>query len=110
MISIKNFRTLAQSKKDIETLQKQIDQSQQYISLIENYNLQTFTQHVIHEYAYEGNLIRTAENLNSLGHRIDGRIIESQDISTVIQSKPVHDDFLHKEVRRLYLKKIRNRT
>ena len=61
---MKNFRTLVQAKKDIETLQKQLEQSHRYISLIENYNLQTFTQHVIYEYTHEGNLIRTAENLN----------------------------------------------
>ena len=106
---MKNFRTLAQTKKDIETLQKQINQNKRYISLVENYKPKTFTQHVIHEYACEGNLVRTAENLNKLGHTIDGRTIESQDISTIIQSKPDHDDFLHKEVRRLYLKKIRSR-
>ena len=110
MIWLKNFRTLAQTKKDIETLQKQINQSYRYISLIENYKPKTFKQHVIHEYAYEDNLIRTAENLNQLGHRIDGRKIEKQDISAIIQSWPDPDDLLHKEVRRLYLKKTRNRS
>ena len=110
MISMKNFRTLMQAKKDIETLQKQIEQTQQYIVLIENYNPQTFTQHVIHEYAHEGNLIRTAENLNQFGHQIDGRKIEKQDISAIIQSRPDPNDLLHKEVRRLYLKKIRNHS
>ena len=110
MISMKSFRTLAQAKKDIETLQKQIEQTQQYIALIENYNPQTFTQHVINEYAHEGNLIRTEENLNQLGHKIDGRNIEKQDISAIIQSRPNPDDLLHKEVRRLYLKKIRSRS
>ena len=104
---MKNFRTLAQTKKDIETLQKQIEENQHYISLIESYKPQTFVQHVIHKYAHEGNLIRTAENLNQLGHQIDGRKIEKQDISTIIQSRPDPDDLLHKEVRRLYLKKIR---
>jgi len=110
MILIKNFRTLAQAKKDIETLQKQIEQTEQYIPLIENYNPQTFTQYVINEYTHEGNVIRTAENLNQLGHRIDGRKIEKQNISAIIQSRPNPYDLLHKEVRRLYLKKIHSRT
>lgn len=50
---MKNFRTLAQTKKDIETLQKQINQKHRYISLIGNYTPKTFTQHVTQEYAYE---------------------------------------------------------
>ena len=105
---MKNFRTLAQAKKDIETLQKQIEQIKQYIALIENYNPQTFTQHVIHEYALDRNLKRTAENLNQLGLQIDGRSIESKDISAIIKSLPDPNDLLHKEVRRLYLKKVRS--
>ena len=103
---MKNFRTLAQAKKDIETLQKQIEQNQQYISLIENYNPQTFTQRVIYEYVLDGNLIRTAEVLNNLGLQIDGRSIESKDISAIIKSRPDPNDLLHKEVRRLFLKKL----
>ena len=107
---IKNFRTLAQTRKDIETLQKQIEENQHYISLIENYKPQTLTQHVIHKYTHEGNLIRTTENLNRLGHRINGSRIESQDISAITQSQPDPDDILHKHIRRLYLRKIRSRT
>lgn len=86
-------------------MQKQIEENQHYISLIENYNPQTFTQHVIHEYVHEVSLIRTAEKLNQLGHKI-----KSQDISVIIQSQPDPHDLLHKEMRRLYLKKIRNLT
>ena len=104
---IKNFRTLAQTKKDIETLQKQIKIHQQYISLIENYQPKNFTQHVIREYAHEGNIARTAEILNRRGYDIEGQVIEAVDISTVIKSKPAANDLLHKEVRRLYRKKTR---
>lgn len=107
---MKTFRTLAQAKKDIETLQKQLDQTRQYISLIENYNPQTFTQHVIYEYVLDGNLKRTAEVLNSLGHQIDGRSIESRDVSAIIRSCPDPNDLLHKEVRKLFLKKLLVRT
>lgn len=107
---MKNFRKLAQAKKDIETLQKQIEQIEQYIALIENYKPQTLTQRVIFEYAIDGNLIRTAEILNTLGLQIDGRSIESKDISAIIKSRPNPNDLLHKEVRRLYLKKIRNHS
>ena len=104
---MKHFRTLAQTKKDLETLQNRIVQTEEYISLIENYTPQTFTQHVIHQYIHEGSMVRTAENLNRLGFTIDGRPIEKNDISSTIQSRPAPGDLLHKEVRRLYLKKIR---
>ena len=102
---MKNFRTLVQAKKDIDTLQKQIEQIEQYIALIKNYKPQTFTQHVIHEYALDGNLKRTAEVLNTLGLQIDGRSIESKDISAIIKSRPDPNDLLHKEVRRLFSRK-----
>ena len=104
---MKHFRTLAQTKKDLETLQNRIVQIEQYISLIENYTPQTFTQHVIHQYIREGSMVRTAENLNRLGITIDGRSIKQKDVASTIQSRPAPDDLLHKEVRRLYLKKIR---
>ncbi len=105
---MKNFRTLAQIKKDIQTLQKQVKLYQRYISLIENYKPQTFTQHVIHHYVQEGSTVRTAENLNRLGITIDGRSIGQKDVSSIIQSLPHPHDLLHKEVRRLFLKKIRS--
>ena len=104
---MKYFRTLTPTKKDMETLQKRLSQTQRYISLIENYKAQTFTQHVIHQYIHEGSTVHTAENLNRPGFTIDERPIEKNDISSAIQSRPIPDDLLHKEGRRLYLKKIR---
>lgn len=98
---MKNFRTLAQAKKDMQVFQD-------YITLIETYQPQTFPQHVIHEYVHEGNIIRTAENLNRRGYDMDGRLIEPEDISSIIKSKPDSNDLLHQEIRRLYLKKIRS--
>lgn len=98
---MKNFRTLAQARKDMKVFQD-------YIELIEQYNPMNVTQHVIYQYVQEGSIVRTAENLNQLGLTLDGRSIESQDISSTLQSLPDPDDLLHKEVRRLYMKKIRN--
>ena len=105
---MKHFRTLAQTKKDMETLQTRLSQTQRYISLIENYTPQTFTQHVIHQYVHEGSTIRVAENLNLLGVTIDERSVEQKDVASTIQSRPAPGDLLHKEVRRLYLNKIRS--
>lgn len=80
---------------------------QDYISLIVTYEPYTF-KHVIQEYVREGNIVRTAETLNSHGYDIYGRIIESKDITSIIKSAPAANDLLHKEIRRLYLKKVKN--
>lgn len=63
---MKTFRTLEQAKKD---LQVYLD----YINLIEQYEPTNFVQHVIKEYAQEGNIIRTADILNRHGFRIEDR-------------------------------------
>ena len=100
---MKSFRTLEQAKKD---LQIYLD----YIELIEQYEPQNFVQRVIQEYAYQGNVVRTAEILNRRGFRIEDRAIEPQDVTQVIMSKPDRADTLHKEIRRLYLKKNNRRV
>ncbi|WP_285398449.1 hypothetical protein [Lysinibacillus sp. fls2-241-R2A-57] len=98
---MKKFRTYNQAKNDLKVFQD-------YISLIENYQPKNFTQRVIQEYAYQGNINRTAETLNRRGYKIDDRSIEPQDISTIIKSKPAPEDLLHKEIRKLYLKKTKS--
>ncbi len=95
---MKNFRTLAQAKKDMQVFQD-------YIYLIEQYKPKNFVQRVIQEYAHQGNVARTALILNGQGFRIENRAIEPQDITQVIISTPDPADALHKEIRRLYIKK-----
>lgn len=99
---MKNFRTLEQAKQDLQIYMD-------YIMLIEQYEPQNFVQRVIQEYAFQGNLVNTAEILNRSGFRIEDRPIEPQDIKQVIISKPDPADALHKEIRRLYLKKTKPR-
>lgn len=98
---MKNFRTLEQAKKDLQIYMD-------YIMLIEQYEPRNFVQRVIQEYAFQGNLVRTAEILNRRGLRIEDRAIEPQDIVKAITSTPDRTDTLHKEIRRLYLKKTRS--
>lgn len=98
---MKNFRTLEQAKKDLQIYMD-------YIYLIEQYEPQNFVQRVIQEYVYQGNVLRTAEVLNRRGFRIEDRTIEPQDITQAITSRPDRADTLHKEIRRLYLKKTKN--
>ncbi len=62
---------------------------------------------MIQEYVQQGNINRTAEILNRRGYKKDNRRIEPQDISTIIKSNPASEDLLHKEIRRLYLRKTR---
>ena len=99
---MKNFRTLDQAKKDMQVY---LD----YIHLIENYEPTNFTQHVIKAYALDGNITRTAEVLNQQGFQVQDRPLESQDIREAIISKPNQEDALHKEVRKLYLKRINSK-
>ncbi|TGN33092.1 hypothetical protein [Lysinibacillus sp. S2017] len=99
---MKNFRTLEQAKKEIQIYMD-------YIMLIEQYEPQNFVQRVIQEYAFQGNLVQTAEVLNRRGFRIEDRPIEPQDIKQIITSKPDPADALHKEIRRLYLKKTKGK-
>ena len=100
-LPMKNFRTLEQAKKDLQVYMD-------YIYLIEQYEPKNFVQRVIQEYAYQGNVVRTAETLNRRGFRIEDRIIEPQYITQAITSRPDRADSLHKEIRRLYLKKTKN--
>lgn len=95
---MKNFRTLAQAKKDMQVY---LD----YIDLIEQYEPQNFVQRVIKQYALEGNVIRTAAILNRKNFQIKNRAIEPHDITQIILSTPAPNDALHKEIRRLYMKK-----
>lgn len=99
---MKNFRTLSQAKKDMQVY---LD----YITLIEQYEPQDFMQHAIKEYALEGNLIRTAATLNQNNFQIENRTIEPHDITQIILSTPDSTDELHKEIRRLYLKKTNSK-
>lgn len=98
---MKNFRTLEQAKKDLQIYMD-------YILLIEQYEPQNFVQRVIQEYAYQGSMNRTAEILNRRGYDIDNRPIEPNDIKQIITSRPIHEDSLHKEIRRLYFKKTKS--
>ena len=100
---MKNFRTLEQAKKDIAVIQE-------YVDLIENYQPESLTQHVIYIYSISGSISRTAGYLNERGFRIDGRLIEPVDVSEMIRSKPQKGDLLHKKIRSLYLKKIKPHT
>lgn len=97
---MKTFRTLDQAKKDLQAIQ-------QYVELIENYQPKDFIQQVIYTYALVGNVVKTAEILNNKGYSFNGQLIEPQDITAIITSKPSKNDLLHKQIKSLYMKKTR---
>lgn len=94
-IIVKSFRTLEQAKKDLQELQN-------YVSLIEEYQPKNFIQEVIRSYTIHGSIAKAAATLSNQGH-----LIEQEEVSNIIKSTPANDDFLHKKIKSLYLKKTR---
>lgn len=93
---MKSFRTLEQSKKDLQEIKE-------YVELIENYRPINFIQVVIHTYVIHGSIAKTAQVLNDQGNSL-----EQEEVSAIIKSTPTKDDLLHKKVKSLYLKKTRS--
>lgn len=93
---MKTFRTLEQSKRDLQEIQE-------YVDLIEEYRPEKFVQVVIHAYVIHGSIAKTAQVLNNQGHNI-----EQEEVSTIIKNPPTKGDLLHKKVKSLYLKKTRS--
>ena len=81
----------------IQSLKAEIKRIEDFVELAENYQADTFEKKVIKEYAYIGSVTNVAKKMNDLGHRIDGRKLDSNDISAIIKSKPIDD--LHRIVR-----------
>ncbi|MER2079369.1 hypothetical protein [Psychrobacillus psychrotolerans] len=89
------FRTLEQAKKDLQELQN-------YVSLIDEYQPKVFKQEVIKIYAIHGSTAKVAAILSNQGHHI-----EQEEVSNIIKSTPTNDDLLHKKIKSLFLKKTR---
>ncbi|MFD1708923.1 hypothetical protein ACFSCZ_19860 [Siminovitchia sediminis] len=97
---LKNFRTLAQAKKDRDILQE-------YVNLIEHYQPKTFEQYVVFEYALQGSIEKTALNLNQRGNFFEIKPITADIVKQALTSTPNKGDDLHKWIRSLYLKRTR---
>lgn len=92
---------LANRKEYIQRLQKEIENQQRIIQLIESYTPINFEQRIIHEYAIEGSGTIVADKLNAEGHRKDGRKYIGKDISEVVNQKP--RDEVHEIARKAFL-------
>ena len=73
---MKTFRTLEQAKKDLQELQD-------YVSIIEEYQPNNSIQEVIRIYAIHGSIAKVAAILSNQGHPI-----EQEEVSNIIKSTP----------------------
>lgn len=93
------FISITKAKQDVEALKA-------YIELWETYQPISLEQQIIKEYALLSSMEGVKERLNFRGCTIEGRLLEIDDIRTVITQKP--KDKLHKIVHRGYKRKIRS--
>jgi|SRR5699024_3555528 len=96
---MKKFMTLDQAKMEVKSLNE-------YIELVENYEVKTLEQWIIKNYALTNSIPGVIKN--SLSDACQSKIssqISRNTISSVIKSKP--QDQLHRIIRSAYLRKIR---
>lgn len=88
--------------KTVDAAKKEINQLQNFVLLVENYEVNTLEQKVLKEYAYLGSMSKVVDRINQeLG--ID--TIDKEYVSKLLQSKPI--DPLHKILKSNYLLKTR---
>jgi len=88
--------------KTVEATKKEIKVLQEFVSLVENYEVTTLEQKILKEYAYLGSIDKVVENIN---REYRSEVIDKTFISSLLLSKP--QDELHKQLKSNYLKKRR---
>lgn len=79
---------------------------QDFVDLAEALSPTRLEEFVVKESALVGSILKVAARLNQRGLSIDGKPLESDDISNIITSSPSNER--HKIVRASYLKKTRH--
>ncbi|CAM3464633.1 hypothetical protein EDM52_18445 [Brevibacillus invocatus] len=79
---------------------KLISELQYFVDLVESYEPSTFETNIIREYAIHGNVNEVAKIMNELGFQVNGKKVNSSDVSEVLKQKP--SDELHKIVSRTF--------
>lgn len=98
----------------ISEAKKRIEEYQEYIRLFDDYIPHDLQQRAIKLYAELEHVVKVANELNNLGFRLPGskegsqRKIMSNDVTGLIDTKPIVSDKLHFIVRR-HLNKNRGR-
>lgn len=95
---MRNFRTLSQAQKDRDELQN-------YINLIELYRPTEPKHHAVFQYALKGGLDKASSALNELGIDNDGFPFTPESTKELLLVTPSKGDDLHKQVRKLFLKR-----
>ena len=84
----------------VDKAKAEIEKLQHFVDLAESYEPITLEEMAIHQYAYLGSVKKVAEKLNGLGCNIEGRKVESSDISSIIKRRP--KDELHSFIKKSY--------
>ena len=89
--------------KTVDAARKEIKELQDFVFLVENYEVTTVEQKILKEYAYVGSIIKVVENINK---EFGPDTIDKTTVSNLLQSKP--QDELHKRLKSNYLLKTRH--
>ncbi|WP_315795281.1 hypothetical protein [Paenibacillus sp. BIC5C1] len=96
-----NKVSLERRKEHIAELQNEIKLQEHAIKVIGTYSPNTLEEKILHLYSIEGSVKIVADQINAEGHRIGERKYITNDITAVIESKPVKDE-LHEIVKKAF--------
>lgn len=85
---------------NIEQVRNQINELENFIKLVENYEADTFEKEAIKLYILMENVTKVANILNDKGYRVGNRKVVGKDVSDIIRSKPV--DEMHSLAKKIF--------
>ena len=89
--------------KTVDAAKKEIKELQDFVFLVENYEVTTVEQKILKEYAYSGSIVKVVANINN---EFGLDTIDHTFVSDLLKSKP--QDELHKRMKAHYLDKTRH--
>lgn len=88
--------------KTVDAAKREIKELQNFVSLVENYEVTTIEQKILKEYAYVGSIVKVVENINE---EFGSNMIDKTFVSNLLKNKS--QDELHKRLKSNYLLKTR---
>lgn len=76
--------------KTVDAAKKEIKELQDFVFLVENYEVTTLEQKILKEYAYSGSMVKVVENINK---EFGPDTIDKTFVSNLLQSKP-QDEYI----------------
>ncbi|MFC6038901.1 hypothetical protein ACFPYN_05460 [Paenisporosarcina macmurdoensis] len=89
--------------KTVDAAKKEIKELQDFVFLVENYEVKSVEQKILKEYAYSGSIVKVVANINN---EFGLDTIDHTFVSDLLKSKP--QDELHKRMKAHYLDKTRH--